>query len=285
MFYFIVAGDTEMVLRIASAAVCLPLLILIIWFGSFWFSMLVVVAAAVGSFEFCRLAIKWGHKPRAHFVTIWAVVFVAGAHFMSSSPVKSASGAILILTLAIIIVGTVISLAWMLWLSRRGFSLTDWIITNIAALYTGGLLSYAVLIRGLDQGREWILLSLGVIFVSDTLALIVGKIIGRHPIAPKISPQKTWEGSLGSFVGGVVAGVILTGLLDIPITVGIAAIFGIGLSIVGQLGDLAQSRMKRAAGVKDSGRVVPGHGGLLDRLDSVVFNMPLVYYFVLWGIQ
>ena len=268
--------------RIASAAVGLPALALLIWVGSPWFSLLVAVAAAIGALELCHMASQQGRHPMAHVASMWAVALVVGAHFVASDSSDQAALPAIAVTLAIAGIGALASLVWLVWRSRHGVGLIDWALTAGATLYIGGLLSYAPLIRGLDQGREWVFLAVSITFVADTSAFVAGRSFGKRLLAPKVSPGKTWEGAAGAVVGAVAAGVALTVAFDLDTTLAQALALGALMGGVGQLGDLAESRMKRAAGVKDSGWLVPGHGGLLDRLDSIVFNLALVYYFVIW---
>ena len=133
----------------------------------------------------------------------------------------------------------------------------------------------------MDQGLQWVLL-LAVTFATDTSAFFVGRALGRLPLAPAISPGKTLEGAVGGLAGAVLAAVIGVELLGLELTMPETLVLGGLAGVAGQLGDLAESRLKRVAGVKDSGWLFPGHGGVLDRIDSIVFNLPVVYYFVLW---
>ena len=147
-------------------------------------------------------------------------------------------------------------------------------------VYVGFLLSHGLALRELDGGRDWLLFALLTTFATDTGALFTGKAVGRHPLAPAISPGKTWEGAVGGLAGAVGAAAGLAALLDLGTPVWRAALVGVAVGAAAQLGDLAESRLKRASGVKDAGGILPGHGGLLDRLDSIVFTLPLVYYLV-----
>jgi len=124
------------------------------------------------------------------------------------------------------------------------------------------------------------LLLLAPIWACDSGAYFVGRAVGKRPLAPVVSPNKTWEGSIGGFVASVGAAVAIGHwLLDMPLLMGIGA--GAIIGVLGQFGDLAESALKRSAGVKDSGRLIPGHGGLLDRLDSLTFAGPALYHFLL----
>ena len=137
-------------------------------------------------------------------------------------------------------------------------------------------------LRGLDDGRNWVFLALATTFASDTTAFFVGRALGRHKLAPAISPGKTWEGAIAGVIAAIIVSLFFTRLL--PISYVQALTLGLLVSIFGQLGDLVESLLKRNMGVKDSGKLFPGHGGALDRLDSVVFASVVVYYYVIWAI-
>ena len=144
---------------------------------------------------------------------------------------------------------------------------------------------YAPILRGIGQGTLWVLVTLTVTFAVDTGALYAGKKFGKNLMVPSISPSKTWEGAVAGFILSIVLTPMLVIFLDLIDSLYLALGLGFLIGIVGQLGDLAESKLKRVAGFKDSGVLMPGHGGVLDRLDSVVFNLALVYYFVIWTIQ
>ena len=128
----------------------------------------------------------------------------------------------------------------------------------------------------------WLLLLLASTFVTDTSALIVGKIFGKSLLAPKISPGKTWEGAAGALIAGVGAAIGLTVILELPIDTWLASIFGVVLVIAAILGDLTESWFKRLVGAKDSSTLIPGHGGILDRTDSVIATLATTYFWVMW---
>ena len=279
-----------MSLRVASAAVGLPLLAIAIWFGSpgpdrtplsplAWFSAVVALVAALGALEICQMAGKQGRATASQVAAVWSVALVGGAHFVASGyPVEETLPAVV----------AIWALAFGAWLPRRpagGIGLLGWGLTLGAALYPGGLLSYAPLLRALRQGREWVLVAVFVTFAADSAAFFVGRKFGRTSLAPEISPGKTWEGAAGGVLGAVGAMAALAFLLDLDAPWAQLLVLGALMGVAGQLGDLVESRLKRLAGVKDSGRIIPGHGGVLDRVDSIVFNVVLVYYFVVWAVQ
>ena len=150
----------------------------------------------------------------------------------------------------------------------------------LPALVGAGL---AVTVANLtDAGGWWLLLGILVVYAADTGAYAVGRLVGRHPMAPGISPGKSWEGAAGGMAGAVIAAVVLGVLLPIRLQIWQLAGIGVILGIVAPLGDLLESKIKRWAGVKDSGRLLPGHGGMLDRLDSLLPSLIVVYLLALW---
>ena len=147
-------------------------------------------------------------------------------------------------------------------------------------LLVGWTLSLAVLLRMHAQGREWLIVTIGLTFAIDTSAYFFGKVLGRRKLAPTISPGKTWEGAIAGFLVGGVAAVVLTQGFGLDVSWYLAAALGLTVSVAAQLGDLAESMIKRGVGAKDAGSLVPGHGGLLDRLDSLIPSCAVLYFFV-----
>jgi phosphatidate cytidylyltransferase len=179
---------------------------------------------------------------------------------------------------------------------------TEWLWGIATPLYLGGLASYFVLIRGIESitgpfgwttfppppnlgsgaGRDLLFFTVITVWVADTGAYGVGRLIGRHKLAPSISPGKTIEGAMGSLVAGFIAVFVLDAILDLGIATKHLIALGLILPPVIVVGDLAESALKRALGVKDSSGLVPGHGGIADRLDSLLFAAPAVYYYLKW---
>jgi phosphatidate cytidylyltransferase len=174
----------------------------------------------------------------------------------------------------------VLSLVLLVFLPKREGLFHHWAWTIAGILYVGWLQSFLVSLR-LDAGRDWLYLALFVTFGSDTAAYFIGKAIGRHKLAPKISPGKTWEGAIAGVFGAVIVSFLFTlnTPLQLPLSYWQAILLGVLVSVFGQLGDLAESLLKRNFGVKDSGNLMPGHGGLLDRMDSVLFAGVVVYLY------
>ena len=179
---------------------------------------------------------------------------------------------------AIIIAGAVIGALWLIaaWRGRRLRLAIAWLLLPPA--YIGGALAAAVALRGLgDHGVWWLLLAILAVYATDTGAYAVGRLLGRHPMAPAISPGKNWEGAAGGLAAAVIAAILMGILMPLPLQVWQSAVIGVILGIVSPVGDLLESKAKRLAGVKDSGNLFPGHGGMLDRLDSLLPSLTIVY--------
>ncbi len=151
-------------------------------------------------------------------------------------------------------------------------------ISSSALLLIAFPLTYAIRLHALGiQGPRHLLFVLVVIWASDTVAYFVGRAIGKHPFAPHLSPKKTWEGSIAGFASSIAVAFAFTHFLSVPLTLLLgAAALG---NIAGQAGDLLESAYKRSAGVKDSGSLLPGHGGVLDRIDALILAIPVVWYY------
>jgi phosphatidate cytidylyltransferase len=152
-------------------------------------------------------------------------------------------------------------------------------ISSSALLLVAFPLSFAVRLHGISQqGPRLLLFALAVTWAADTTAYFVGRAIGKHPLAPHISPKKTWEGSIGSLFGSLLIAYAFSYWIKIPLAHLLAmAVLG---NIAGQMGDLLESAYKRSAGVKDSGGLLPGHGGILDRIDALILCIPVIWYYL-----
>jgi phosphatidate cytidylyltransferase len=255
--------------RILTAVIGLPLVIAIIWFGEPWFSILMIIMAGLASFEFYRMAGLAGIRPLAYFGIAWVVLLVVSPHIPCESTL------VMLVTSAILI-----SLIWLLFRYPRDQAFTSWSWTMAGILYIGWMLSYWVLLRGLESGRELVFLAMLTTFANDTGSFFIGRTWGKHYLAPSISSAKTWEGAVGGILSSIVVALILNTIFKMPFNYWQIAIAGIVISIFAQLGDLVESLLKRNTGVKDAGKLVPGHGGILDRVDSLIFTGVIVYYLV-----
>ncbi len=261
--------------RVITALVGLPLLITVIWFGEPWFTILVAIWGLLAAFEFYRMVAASKVSPLTYFGLIWALLFILSPHFDYD-----------ILTPLLLTSTVVVSLICLLLRRQKEGAFIGWAWTMGGILYIGWLLSYFVTLRGLDDGRNWVFLALFTTFASDTAAFFVGRELGKHHLAPRISPGKTWEGDIAGVFGAIIVSLLFTisTPLHLPLIYWQAILLGLLVSVFGQLGDLVESLLKRNMGVKESGRLIPGHGGALDRIDSVVFASIVVYYYVIWAI-
>jgi len=256
--------------RILTAVIGLPLFLALIWFGNPWFTVAIAIIAVLGSLEFYRMTISNSAQPVIYFAIAIIVLLTINPYYPDSIT-KS-----LILTLTIIT-----SLTWFLFLTRKNGAFRDWTWTIAGILYLGWMLSYWTELRNMEYGRDCIYWSMITIMISDTSAFFVGRAWGKHLMAPAISPKKTWEGALGGLVASIIVSIILGIVISLPFTYWQVALAGCVISIIAQVGDLVESMLKRNAGLKDSGTLVPGHGGILDRIDSFIFTGALVYYLVI----
>ncbi len=240
--------------------------------------MLIAVIALLGALEFYRLVARSKGPPLTYLGLLFTLLFVLSPHcpYYMENP---------LFTPLLVTAAVVCSLIWLVFRSPREESFTSCLWTLGGIFYVGWMLSYLVVLRGMEHGMEWVFLALLTIFASDTFAFFVGRAWGRHPLAAMVSPRKTWEGVVAGFLGGMAACLLLVFIFStlsyLPLGYGGAAFLGFFISLFAQLGDLVESLLKRNAGVKDSGRLIPGHGGILDRMDSVIFVGVLVYYYAL----
>ncbi len=149
----------------------------------------------------------------------------------------------------------------------------------LGIIYIPLFLSYLVLLRNSEYGDKWILFLLILVFMGDTGAYYTGKLLGRHKLCPSISPGKTIEGAVGGLIASVIAGLVFKHFFLTQLPTGLSILFFVCIGIVGPAGDLFESVLKRTGGIKDSGTILPGHGGILDRIDALLFAAPVAYYF------
>jgi phosphatidate cytidylyltransferase len=261
--------------RSATAAIALPLLALAIFRGPVWLMELVVAAAVLlGLREFFALLAARSVRPLYVPAVLLTVLFFVDAAHPAVVHAPLAPLAVAVLLSAVLLRREEFAQS----LSAAAFSL-------LAALYLGALGGTLAALRALapeNEGPWRVTLLLAVMMIADTCAYFVGSAIGRHKLAPRISPGKTWEGCGGAAVGGVLTALVVCRIGLPTLSVTHAALLGLGVTVAGTVGDLAESLLKRWAGVKDSGTLFPGHGGMLDRLDSLLFGAPVLYYYFLW---
>lgn len=272
--------NRNLVVRVATALFLLPLVLWLLWLGGLPFALLISWAAAGCALELNRL-MAHGHPPGQsadavpHRVLTFAAAASIAAAFLlpllDELPLPGVSAKSIFAALVIA------AFADALFFERDIARTPNRVgIAVLGAAYPGLLLSSLVRLRQLDRGTYWILLALVVTWLNDTGAYFSGRAFGRHKLYPRISPSKTVEGAVGGLVASVVGALAVRALVLPRLPWWGAAIVGAGGAVLGPLGDLSESMLKRAYGAKDSGHLLPGHGGILDRIDALLFNAPFV---------
>ena len=193
--------------RIITSVCAIPLLGVLIWFGEPYFTILVAIVGLLAIIEFCRLTNVIKDKPLTIFGIVWTLLFIAIRNPKLQSIIEPYVSLDLLLPL-LVTSGIVISLIVLLWRKQKQGAFTDWAWTFTGVLYVGWLLSHIVALRGLDDGRSWVFLAIFATFGSDSAAFFVGSIVGKHKLAPDISPKKTWEGAIGGSLGAVLVSLV-----------------------------------------------------------------------------
>ena len=264
--------------RALSTLIALPIVVLSIWLGSYWFVALISLGGSVASYELSSMAGKINSKTKALLSG-----FLSGSIILAIGILVSTINIDLFPYSVIAVVVSIFSILWIFFpMPSQNSLLRHILLVVIPALFISLTLSHSFLIRELPSGREWVLLILVVVAMADTFALLIGRSLGRIPLYPSISPSKTWEGTIAALVAAITSAIIFSMIFDMNINIQTSIIMGFLMGTTGQIGDLVESAVKRRAGVKDSGNLMPGHGGAFDRLDSIVFNLPLLYHLIRW---
>jgi phosphatidate cytidylyltransferase len=256
--------------RWITGIVAVPILFGIITYGGEEaFAILIIFASLVGMEEYNRMAFGQG-LTLERVETMVIALFILLAAFDSNLPLLLAVLTFTVLTVLILN---------LLRIRKQGLDMTNAGRVILGVLYIPLLMAHFILIRRTQSGVLWIFFILVLAFAGDITAYYIGRRFGKHKLLPVVSPGKTVEGTIG-LIAGSIGGCLLFRLFLFPIVPVVhVIILGLVGSVVGQLGDLSESALKRAAGVKDSGTLLPGHGGILDRLDCLMFITPFVYYY------
>ena len=266
--------------RILTAAVLIPIVLLLVFLGPRWhllFTIAVTAVAALAAWEFMGLAERGGASPPR-----WAVLIALGVLFGVNFQWPDRTAAIFgILSLGLLVYCT--------FLRPVEQVMADAATSIFCLLYVGFTLIALPTLHEEPNGPSLVAFLLCVVWVGDIAALYVGRAWGRHKLAPRLSPNKTWEGSIGSVAGSVLMAGALLGLTELlqqwdsailsyPGDYWYWLILAVVVNAAAQVGDLAESALKRSAGVKDSGNLLPGHGGVLDRIDALLLAAPVLWY-------
>lgn len=265
--------------RVAVALIGIPVTVVLAYLGGYPLAVLVAAFASLAAWELCvmyrgRVTASAGVAAALALIYVVSAVHVPPESFVLWATALTLSvGAVLMLRVAPN--------------PQPGLSV---MVTLFAAAYSGVLLAFAIWLRAMEgaapswRGAAVVLLPVAIIWIGDTAAYFVGHAIGRRKLAPRISPNKSWEGAVAGFLataGGALVWIELTQPL-VSWTLGVwhALGFGAAVAVAGQVGDLFESRFKRECGVKDSSGLLPGHGGVLDRMDSLLFGFPIAYLYL-----
>jgi phosphatidate cytidylyltransferase len=254
--------------RIITAVVIIPVVALVVYLGGPWFTASVILYGLVAGWEYVQMMKKGGYSPNL-VVTLGLMALLVAQGYWPS------------LDLGIIIsIGLIVSITWQMFRAKSTAPTADWALAVAGGLYIGWGLGRLVALRQLPNGLAWAYLALGVTWLADSFAYFIGRTFGRHKFWPRLSPKKTWEGCYGEILGGLVGAAVIAAVFGLGWTQ--ALIAGVLVAVVAVFGDLSISMMKRHVGVKDSSNLFPGHGGFLDRIDSLLFVNIVIYYYVLW---
>ncbi|MEG6615731.1 phosphatidate cytidylyltransferase [Peptococcaceae bacterium 1198_IL3148] len=253
-------------MRVLSALLGIPLIICAVWKGGLILLSFIAIVMILGLLEMLNLLKNLGLKPSKAITIVSALLLLVATYWQDWRVVGMA------ITLTLV--------AHLLYLLKDfpRYSPIDAAAGWLAVMYLG-LFTYIFLISTLPEGTLWLYMLLVGTWASDTFAYFVGKTFGKHKLTPNLSPKKTWEGAMGGLLGSVVAVYIYSAFV-ISLPLNYVFLLGLLISITSQFGDLVESTLKRHASLKDSGNIIPGHGGMLDRFDSMLLSAPLVYYFV-----
>ena len=255
--------------RSLSAVILIPVVAGATYAGGVWFFATIALVAGVAGYEFFQMMKLGGYKPSYFWGLILIWLLLADARSPAWQLARPALTGVMVM-----------SLSWQLFKKATTAPTVDWALTIAGALYLGGMAGHFISLRDAPRGLEWTALVLLATWATDTGAYVIGLSLGRHKFFPRLSPKKTWEGTIGGWLCGV-AVTLLVGLY-----IGLGFVHGLVLGAITcallPLGDLAVSMMKRQVGVKDTSGLIPGHGGMLDRIDSLLFAVVVVYYYARW---
>ena len=285
---------SELTRRVLFSVVAIPVALGAIWYGDWALAALLAIAAALAASEFYRIAREAGHQPFTMAGAALAGLLPIAVHGQRLGVFRGDLG-----TLGLVVVLAIFAASiWARWPDGRPIGATA--ITAFGVAYTGGTLAYGYALRyhpyavGAAAGSAMVALPLILTWTSDIGAYFVGRALGRRKLIPAVSPGKTIAGAVGALVLCMLVAwayqrwvlVPRASLALRPFVPALAAsgalLFGAAISVVAQVGDLAESLIKRESGVKDSSHLIPGHGGVLDRLDSLFFVLPVAYLLFDW---
>lgn len=286
-------ASSELARRVAVAAVGIPLVVAAVYVGGWVLGAVLALASAGAAWELYRMSARLAVRPFILFGCLLAATFP-----LTATAVRDAGAATERFWLALLASLLVLSAAAIWRRGVQGKPLASVAVTLLAAAITGGTLAYAVFLRALGEFRPDVAANVANValagsllvgfpliltWISDSGAYFGGRAMGRRKLIPSVSPGKTVEGAIWGVVSTVLVGAFYAWVLQragVPLLLLEGALGGAVMSVVAQVGDLSESLLKREAGVKDSGALFPGHGGLFDRVDSLLFTVPVAYWYL-----
>jgi phosphatidate cytidylyltransferase len=260
--------------RLLAVIVIIPIGASVIVAGGIIYTLFIAIVMGIAAWEFVRIYKTGGATPATWLVYIGVILLVISRAVYNFAHIDG------LLTLLVLC-----AMAFHLISYERGndHAATDFSVTICAIIYVGWMGAYFISLRNIPDGKWWLLLAIPAVGLADTGAYFIGSKFGRHKLSPRLSPNKTWEGIIGEIIFGAVGGLFLGYLWNIAcpaITPLRGAILGTVLAVLTPLGDLGESMIKRQFNVKDSSNIIPGHGGVLDRIDSWIWAVPITFYIV-----
>jgi len=260
-----------MLSRVATSLLAAPVILVCVYVGGFPFFIAVLALALIAVNEFYNLMMKKGFFPAYYVGNAITASFIIFAYYALKRNWEPAHSAILTLAAAIALISGI-------FLKREKDTIVDIAVTILGMVYVGWFLSYLFFIRSLTEHGGYMFFLILTVWAMDIAAYLAGRVFGHTPLMPSVSPKKTWEGAATGFVVCLIAAAIFSQTAQLQLVH--ALTLGVLIGIFGQLSDLIESLIKRDAGAKDSSDILPGHGGVLDRIDSFVLTAPLMYYYL-----
>ena len=268
-----------LVKRLVVALILVPIGLGVIILGGFVYAGVIAFILGLAVWEYNQLFHASGLRPAGALLLGGTLLIVFGR---ALNGFESAEWIISLLVLA--------SMTYHLLAYEKGRDLagSDFSVTVTGVLYVGWLGAYLISLRSLPEGKWWVLLTMPTVWLIDVGAFVVGSQLGRRHFSPRLSPRKTWEGLIGGLLAGALTGTLLAAAIQpaagplTSISPVRGALLGVLLAVLTPLGDLGESLIKRQAGAKDSGKLLPGHGGAFDRIDSWLWAGVISYYLIVW---
>jgi phosphatidate cytidylyltransferase len=262
--------------RWITGLTALPFLIYLVYKGGVPFTLLVTVGGLLSLWEYFRIVFSSGSSAKFNFFMMWG--FIMGGGIIWAAHFKG-----LEMVLVLVAFNLLFSALFSLFRYKVDPQVMETIKKQIQGIiYIPVLISFLVIIRHDIEGMVWIFVLLSIVFAGDITALYVGTLFGRHKLCPAVSPGKTIEGSAGGILANVIVGAIGKYFFLSHLPWGLSIPFFIAIGVAGQIGDLYESELKRSSKIKDSGGLLPGHGGFLDRIDALLFAAPVAYVFKMY---